>query len=392
MLFVVNISNMASSKASEHAELYKSRDTCNTAFRQSERRQNLLREQKQKRSMAVDDLRGIDEFVDELDGDAQNKRQKASSKAATSGNKIKLQESEWLMERPEDLSDWYLVPCPKGKRCMIVAKNGLTKVFNKYGGFMREFRSHLPGDHTQRHLISILDCVYISETKEYYVLDVIAYASRDMTQCEAACRFFWIQSKIVEDHLNVVSNTNEFAMQAMRIFDCSSEYEITSCLNAYPLWPENRPMLDGLLFYHKEASYVHGTTPLVGWALPFMLPEILDAMLINHIHCEYFKGRPADYVDYLSFIARFDETLAKKKKERRKYQNKRYRGKFNNNKMDVSVENECDEAEEAGTVEAIIRAERQNELFGHEMDAQQICDSDGDFADADTEVRKEIAF
>lgn len=174
---------MESSVAIGHADLYKSRNTCNRTFRQSERRQTLLREQKQKRNTTLDDLRGIDEFVDDLNAvPSQNKQNKSKS---TTNNKIKLQQSEWLMERPDDLSDWFLVPCPKGKRCMIVAKNGHTKVFNNYGGFMGEFRSNLPGDCKYRHFTSILDCVYIAETKEYYVIDVIAYANRDMTRRHA---------------------------------------------------------------------------------------------------------------------------------------------------------------------------------------------------------------
>lgn len=33
--------------------------------------------------------------------------------------------------------------------------------------------------------------------------------------------------------------------------------------------------VDGLLFYHKQTHYTPGSTPLVGWLRPYMLPEIL---------------------------------------------------------------------------------------------------------------------
>ena len=34
--------------------------------------------------------------------------------------------------------------------------------------------------------------------------------------------------------------------------------------------------LDGLLFYHQNSHYIPGTSPLVLWLKPSMLPEILN--------------------------------------------------------------------------------------------------------------------
>lgn len=43
---------------------------------------------------------------------------------STFKNQIML--SEWLIEIPEDFdTNWLIVPCPKGKRCLLVA----SKVF-----------------------------------------------------------------------------------------------------------------------------------------------------------------------------------------------------------------------------------------------------------------------
>lgn len=163
-------------------------------------------------------------------------------------------------------------------------------------------------------------------------------------------------------------------MKAIQIADCSNENDLAACLSAYPMWPENRPKLDGLLFYHKEASYVPGTTPLVGWALPFMLPEIFGTNLNNYINCAYFNDRPVNYIDYLTFIAAFDERLAKKKKNQRKYPNRRSRGKYNN-KMDVSLENEDNEDDNSN--EAIVRAERAREFYADDMDTHEShCNAD----------------
>ena len=51
--------------------------------------------------------------------------------------------------------------------------------------------------------------------------------------------------------------------------------------------------LDGLLFYHKLGFYTPGTTPLVGWLKPFMLPEVLNVAVPD----VYAGKKPAGYVN-----------------------------------------------------------------------------------------------
>ena len=54
--------------------------------------------------------------------------------------------SEWLVEVPEDLVDkWLLILCPEGRRNLVIAANGSTKVFSKRGKMMKSFPSNLPG-------------------------------------------------------------------------------------------------------------------------------------------------------------------------------------------------------------------------------------------------------
>jgi len=42
------------------------------------------------------------------------------------------------------------------------------------------------------------------------------------------------------------------------------------------LFGQDGPDLDGLLFYHSQAQYVAGNTPLVGWLKPHMIPTLLN--------------------------------------------------------------------------------------------------------------------
>merc|ERR1719500_1875291 len=59
--------------------------------------------------------------------------------------KNQLMMSEWLVEVPEDLVDkWLLILCPEGRRNLVIAANGSTKVFSKSGKMMKSFPSNLP--------------------------------------------------------------------------------------------------------------------------------------------------------------------------------------------------------------------------------------------------------
>uniref|UniRef100_A0A0R3WI70 Snurportin-1 n=1 Tax=Hydatigena taeniaeformis TaxID=6205 RepID=A0A0R3WI70_HYDTA len=62
--------------------------------------------------------------------------------------------------------------------------------------------------------------------------------------------------------------------------------------------------LDGVLFYHGDVSYRRGSTPLVGWLKPYMLPEWFPSV---SVHPAYLSEMSSDYKDYLSDIQRYKE-------------------------------------------------------------------------------------
>lgn len=338
------------STTSNFADLYKSSNKFGREIRQSERRSKLLKEQKQQRNKLLDKRREIDNFVKKFERECPKQH-------AENPYKDQLQLSEWLIEKPVDIHNWYLVPCPKGKRCLVVAENGRTRAFSKYGVFIREFRSKLPGDFRQRNSTTILDCVFIQDTEDYFVLDVIVYANQDMTQCEAEFRFFWIRNKIEEEDLSNIGECNEASLKSISTFNCSDHFEVEKCLQKYPMWDNNSPVLDGLLFYHKESSYVHGTTPLVGWILPFMLQEVMQYSAFNPM---YLVDKPTDYTDYLSYIKKFDDNeITRKKKNKRKSHRP-------NHKMDIEQEEDPD------SVDVIIETQQKLELSNIAMEHTEL--------------------
>lgn len=48
--------------------------------------------------------------------------------------------------------------------------------------------------------------------------------------------------------------------------------------------------LDGILFYHKQTHYTTGSTPLVGWLKPWMLPEVLRVSVPQ----KYIDSKPPE--------------------------------------------------------------------------------------------------
>lgn len=296
------------------SELYKSKDIRSKEYRQSERRHTLLKIQRQRRNESNDEHRSIDTLKELF----QTKhKQQQHPKYKSFKNQLML--SEWLKEVPDDIENWYIKPCPKGKRVLVIAVDGKTRVYNKYGGFLRQFRSELPGDHRKRDSLTILDCIYIDNLDEYFILDVLAYGNQAFTNCETEFRFFWIESQIFESNLDRVTEHNKHSFRIIEKCCCGDFEAFNEFLTKYPIWPNNEPELDGFLFYHKEVSYVHGQTPLVGWLYPYMLPELFH---VPHINDNYMNGKPLDYIDYLTFIKKFDEDLLQKKKNHKHHKHR----------------------------------------------------------------------
>lgn len=274
--------------------------------RQSNRRIELLSEQKKHRNCLVDAQRNIKPVKKHTASAAQKRRNELY--------KNQLQLSEWWMEKPDDIENWYIRPCPKGMRCLVVAAEGRTEVYSKKGRFIKCFRSRLPGDQRQRQSTTMLDCFYVPTLSEYFVLDVLVYGGQDLTDCEASFRFYWIRSRLQEDNLDAVSMQNQHAFRTIDSSECGDEIALNSLLASFPLWASNTPELDGFLFYHKESAYVSGTTPLVLWLFAFMLPEVLNVPELNE---NYLLQKPDDYTNYLTFIDDFNRTIEQRRRNKR---------------------------------------------------------------------------
>lgn len=267
---------------------------------QQKRRDLLLEEQRMKREEQYSYLRDLKEILTDLKIEYPERKFNRNFKD-------NLMLSEWMMEAPEDIEDFLLVPCPKGVRVTVVKESSRyhrqvnTNIFYKTGVKHSTIKSNLPKD-------TILDCVYSKKNKIIYILDAIMYAGRDLTNCDTEFRRYWIQSKIDEDELRVFDGCKLELIKAHDFVDTQSVYE---CFQTAPIFNDGTE-LDGYLFYHKESSYTIGETPLVLWLFPFMVDEVLTMF---HVHPSYNSLKPLDYTNYLDYIKTFNEKLSKKRQK-----------------------------------------------------------------------------
>eukprot|EP00126_Sphaerothecum_destruens_P009596 Sdes_comp20545_c0_seq2m15258 len=113
---------------------------------QEKRREIFLQNQKEKRRNDVNILRklaGIEDFEDfeestetnEYFSDCDEEFQESQEKSEKNNPKrFHLMSSEWLEKIPENFEqDWFAVVCPIGKRCLVIASKGNTKVWLRNG-------------------------------------------------------------------------------------------------------------------------------------------------------------------------------------------------------------------------------------------------------------------
>ncbi|XP_033211824.1 snurportin-1 [Belonocnema kinseyi] len=268
---------------------------------QESRRHEFLNQQKKNREAAFNSNRGIlgEDYNSEEEDDMEidvDKGKKNFAKYHRRYYDNYLMLSEWMLEVPQDLTEnWLVVPCPKGRRTLLVARKGKTKAYARRGKRLATFSSALPGGSNGEYKssCSIIDCIWVAEEKTYYVLDVLAWASQPFVNCDAEFRFFWLKSKLDQKEFQEKNlQSNNFPILALPRVPCNSD--LCSFLESLPPLP-----LDGILFYHRQAHYTHGRTPLVTWLKPFMLPEVLGISVPSSM-----DEKPNGYIDMRHFVNR----------------------------------------------------------------------------------------
>jgi len=192
--------------------------------------------------------------------------------------------AEWMEELPDDFYSrlWYVLPCPKGKRCLLVVQqNGRTHAFNKLGNRICTHQTLLPRN-------TIVYCIYNEIDEIYYLIDILLWNNQLYCHSEFQCRFFILSSLFNEQkqQLSTIDkNKNPYKFELIQHYFIESKEQ---CIKYFE--QENYYELDGYLFYHSLGIYHEGYSPLTCWLKPFMVEEILEIKLENQ---QYKK--PSDY-------------------------------------------------------------------------------------------------
>ncbi|XP_073839306.1 snurportin-1 [Musca autumnalis] len=342
--------------------------------RQEIRRQKLLQEQKLKRLEHQDEQRELREVHK-----PNRRKYKQLTFQDIYGSDLAPMLSEWMREKPECLDDWFLVPCPKGQRCLVVSSRGKTTMFSKAGRFRMSFKSYLPGGGASMKStsgFSILDCIYNADNDTFYVLDILWYGKQCFLDCEAQFRFFWLKSKFEEfedeadERGSNVENFKKFSL--LNSCDIANDVLTAQTLQTFPLWPDNIPELDGFLFYHKDASYTCGPTPLVCWLFPFMIQDVLQ-MSVNSSYVP-----PPNYSSPWLYMEEFDKDLARKRQKRKTKQMDCYIDTDTaSTDMDSLQEKEVEGSNENEATEEIVMDEKECDSLERIMNAERLLELEG---------------
>lgn len=265
-----------------HSPLYKAKGSGLSS--QDERRRRNLELQKERRKDYIAQVRRIVESDEENEGEENEEEEMESSSSDSRkrrdwykkhmANQLML--SEWMVDVPPDLEEnWLMMLCPKGRRCLVTTNKGTTRAFRKSGHCFKRFPSLLPAGRRRQTGDSkpvVLDCIYSEAEKTFYVLDVMCWMNHPVYDSDSEFRFFWLQAKFSEvPDASWISNINPYAFFPLPCYPCSKATMESVMGRTLPFKVE----LDGILFYHKQTHYTPGSTPLVGWLKPWMLPGVL---------------------------------------------------------------------------------------------------------------------
>lgn len=250
---------------------------------QIERRREVLKRQKEKREEQFSQLRFLETDSEPIEEKKPQwpPRRHHHRRPPAPPCPIEMMLAEWLFSVPDDFSSWFVIPCPRGQRCLVVVHSHRTYVYGKHGNVLRSLHTNLPRQ-------TILYCIYDHRSSIYHIIDILMWNGQDYsTQIECQCRFFMLMSLAGDSRLN-------------RSFEILSRTKVED-----ELWTNEAE--DGYLFYHPLGFYETDYSPLVCWLKPFMIEDILQ------IHCSYPIVKPLGYTTAHDYM--FNEQSTRKKEE-----------------------------------------------------------------------------
>ncbi|XP_037944938.1 snurportin-1 [Teleopsis dalmanni] len=285
-----------------HSDLYKK--SLRNEDLQEERRNKQLQEQKRLRTALQDEHRQISNV--DIAEEIELPKRYFDSRRNKEFTKIRPMDSEWLWQRPSDLQNWLIMPYPKGQRCILIAEGACTRIYTKRGKLCCILHTRFPGDLMKPGSGTVVDCVYSRADNTIYVIDMLAFGTNDLVNCEAQFRFFWLKSRFQDYEIDLDNDKGGKKIVLLDKYDFAYIDSVEETVKRFPYWPDNKPKLDGFVFYHKESSYVFERTPLMCWLFPYMITDVLG------IPSSIRYKKPTDYIGATQYMHFLNENEMKK--------------------------------------------------------------------------------
>ncbi|DBA77616.1 TPA: hypothetical protein ACH3X1_009415 [Trebouxia sp. C0004] len=173
-----------------------------------------------------------------------------------------LMQPEWLTDMPENLcSEWYVMPRPEGRRCLVISSQQLTISRHRNGSILHRFPSVLPNGSRASMAGSgddfcILDCIFHEPNSTYYIMDMMCWKGYALYDCSAEFRLFWVQGKLAECASGSAQDQARYPFVPVPAYTCSPEGLQQAYSTPVPF------QRDGLYLLHKEGHYSLSSTPL----------------------------------------------------------------------------------------------------------------------------------
>ncbi|CAG9313018.1 unnamed protein product [Blepharisma stoltei] len=148
--------------------------------------------------------------------------------------------------------NFLVMPRPLGEKCLLVTKNGRTYLYGYSGFLIMHFQSFFPVDDLDDDFI-ILDCIFNQDSNTIFIQDIQLWERQNLCDIKAEDRLTYLKTKLEE----IDTSTNRTNYQFQRLPWVSANNEGLSWVY-FSQWPFPR---DGITFYNKSGSYVHGLNP-----------------------------------------------------------------------------------------------------------------------------------
>ena len=158
---------------------------------------------------------------------------------------------------------------------------------------------------------TFLDAIYCENLATYFALDALQWDDYDLRRGSAEYRLYHLQDCIADQmtnpelHPKTISRFKRFVTQ-LPLFPCTPS-GVSRALNWSPL-PNLNLDLDGILFYHHDAMYSPGSTPLVGWIKPWMASEVFKNVQVPP---NLLARKPNIYKDRVTYMKEWNAKEAR---------------------------------------------------------------------------------